>query len=173
MPRVLRVCSRIRCLKRAMALGATRRRGSRSPVKLNPRNFLCTAHESRYLLAFPFIPLAGYRSGLPPFFWSNTPSADFCGTIRVHRFTLSHDSVTYRRSPEVSSTAFDAQPSDLPPVYLMDTGFAIIRSPTTVGLLSDSYSSARIFAPRFFQAPPRGESYFTLALRYHFTSITL
>jgi hypothetical protein len=111
-----------------MALGATRRRGSRSPVKLNPRNFLCTAHESRYLLAFPFIPLAGYRSGLPPFFWSNTPSADFCGTIRVHRFTLSHDSVTYRRSPEVSSTAFDAQPSDLPPVYLMDTDFAIIRS---------------------------------------------
>lgn len=27
--------------------------------------------------------------------------------------------------------------------------------------------------PRFFQAPPRGGCYFTLALRYHFTSITL
>ena len=44
------------------------------------------------LLAYPFIPLVGYRSGLPPFFWSNTPSADFCGTIRVHRFTLSSSS---------------------------------------------------------------------------------
>jgi len=38
----------------------------------------------------------------------------------------SHDSVTCRRSPEVSSTAFDAQPPDLPPVSLMDMGFAII-----------------------------------------------
>src|SRR6202451_3666371 len=44
----------------------------------------------------------------------------------MNRFTLSHDSVTCRRSPEVSSTAFDAQPQDLPPVSLMDMGFAII-----------------------------------------------
>ena len=36
--------------------------------------------------------------------------------------------VTGRRSPEVSSTAFDAQPPDLPPVSLMDRGFAIIGS---------------------------------------------
>jgi len=35
--------------------------------------------------------------------------------------------VTCRRSPEVSSTAFDAQPPDLPPVSLMDMGFAVIR----------------------------------------------
>ena len=54
------------------------------------------------------------------------PSADFCGTVRVNCFTLSHDSVTCRRSPEVSSTAFDAQPPDLPPVPLMDMGFAVI-----------------------------------------------
>ena len=33
--------------------------------------------------------------------------------------------MTCRRSPEVSSTAFDAQPPDLPPVSLMDMGFAI------------------------------------------------
>jgi len=39
---------------------------------------------------------------------------------------LSHESVTCHRSPEVSSTAFDAQPPDLPPVSLMDMGFAII-----------------------------------------------
>src|SRR5437667_11624715 len=31
-----------------------------------------------------------------------------------------------RRAPEVSSTAFDAQPPDLPPVCLVDTGFAVI-----------------------------------------------
>src|SRR5947207_7236470 len=47
------------------------------------------------------------------------------------------------------------------------------RSPATVGLISGSCSSARVFAPRFFQAPPRGECYFTLALRYDFTSIRL
>jgi len=56
---------------------------------------------------------------------------------------------------------------------LMDMGFAIMGSLATVGLLSGSCSSARVFAPRFFQAPPRGGCYFTLALRYHFTSITL
>src|SRR5205823_13981490 len=41
MPRVRHVCSRIRSLKRTMALGAIRRLGFRSLVKLNPRNFLC------------------------------------------------------------------------------------------------------------------------------------
>src|ERR1700741_4627693 len=46
----------------------------------------------------------------------------------MNRFTLSHDSVTYRRSPEVSSTTFDAQPSDLPAVRWMDMGFAIMCS---------------------------------------------
>ena len=34
------------------------------------------------------------------------------------------------------------------------------------------FIGSRLF-PRFFQAPPRGECYFTLALHYHFTSITL
>src|SRR5260370_42584769 len=46
----------------------------------------------------------------------------------MNHFTLSHDSVTCRRSPKVGSTAFDAQPPDLPPVSLMDMGFAIIGS---------------------------------------------
>ena len=45
--------------------------------------------------------------------------------VGMNHFILSHDSVTWRRSPEVSSTAFDAQPPDLPPVSLMDMGFAI------------------------------------------------
>jgi hypothetical protein len=44
----------------------------------------------------------------------------------VNRSTLSHVSVTCSRPPEVSSTAFHAQPPDLPPVPLMDVGFAII-----------------------------------------------
>ena len=47
-------------------------------------------------------------------------------TVRVNRSTLSHVSATCGRSPEVSSTAFHAQPLDLPPVPLMDVGFAII-----------------------------------------------
>src|SRR5690348_1176448 len=52
------------------------------------------------------------------------PAADFCVAVRVNPFTLSHDSVTRRRPPEVSSTAFSAQPPDLPPAALMDVGFA-------------------------------------------------
>src|SRR6202051_3038738 len=56
------------------------------------------------------------------------PAADFYRTVRVNLSTLSHDSVTCSRSPEVSSISFHAQPPDLPPVPLMDVGFAIIRS---------------------------------------------
>jgi len=39
---------------------------------------------------------------------------------------LSHDAVTCGGSPEVSSTAFYAQPPDLPPVCLVETGFAVL-----------------------------------------------
>jgi hypothetical protein len=56
---------------------------------------------------------------------STLPSADYCATVRMNGFILSHNSVTWRRSPEVSSTAFDAQATDLPPVSLMDMDFAI------------------------------------------------
>jgi hypothetical protein len=61
-------------------------------------------------------------------FTTITPAADFCRTVRVNRSTLSHDFVTCNRSPEVSSIAFHAQPLDLPPVLLMDVGFAIMCS---------------------------------------------
>jgi len=54
------------------------------------------------------------------------PAADSRPTIRVDRSTLSHDSVTCGGSPEVSSTAFNAQPPDLPPVSLVDLGFAVL-----------------------------------------------
>jgi len=55
------------------------------------------------------------------------PSADFCRPVRIDHSTLSPDSGTNGRSPEVSSTAFRTQPADLQPVSLMDMGFAIIR----------------------------------------------
>ena len=54
------------------------------------------------------------------------PAADSRPTVRMDRSTLSHDSVTCGGSPEVSSTAFDAQPPDLPPVCLVDMGFAVL-----------------------------------------------
>ena len=53
------------------------------------------------------------------------PSADFCCPVRIDHSTLSPESETNGRSPEVSSTAFRAQPSDLQPVPLMDRGFAV------------------------------------------------
>jgi hypothetical protein len=54
------------------------------------------------------------------------PAADFCRPVRIDCSTLSPDSGTNGRSPEVSSTAFRAQPADLQPVPLMDMGFALI-----------------------------------------------
>jgi hypothetical protein len=53
------------------------------------------------------------------------PAADFCRAIRKNLFLLRPDSGTRRRPPEVSSTAFSAQPPDLPPAALMDLGFAV------------------------------------------------
>src|SRR5579864_8341948 len=53
------------------------------------------------------------------------PSAYSHPTIGMNHFILSHDSVTCDGSPEVSSTAFHAQPPDLPPVHLVDMGFAV------------------------------------------------
>src|ERR1035437_4386349 len=53
------------------------------------------------------------------------PAADSRPTIRKNRFLRSHDAVTCRGSPKVSSTAFRAQPPDLPPVLLVNMGFAV------------------------------------------------
>jgi len=54
------------------------------------------------------------------------PSADSRRVVRMDRSTLSHDSVTRSGSPKVSSTAFRAQPPDLPPVHLVEMGFAVV-----------------------------------------------
>src|ERR1700675_1335186 len=53
------------------------------------------------------------------------PSADSRPTVRIDCSLLSHGSVTCRGSPEVSSTAFGAQPPDLPPVPLREMGCAV------------------------------------------------
>ena len=57
------------------------------------------------------------------------PAADFCRTLRMDRSTLSPDSGTCSRPPEVSSTVFHAQPPDLQPAPLMDMDFAINSPP--------------------------------------------
>jgi hypothetical protein len=54
-----------------------------------------------------------------------TPAADFCGRIRVNYSTLSRESATCRRSPAISSAAFDTRPPDLPPASLIDMDFVV------------------------------------------------
>src|SRR6266536_4004837 len=77
--------------------------------------------ESPDLLAALFVQAFPTRVG-------TMPSADFCCTVRTPYDVLSHDSVTNSRSPEISSTAFDTRPPDLPPAPLMEMGFAITCS---------------------------------------------
>ena len=50
----------------------------------------------------------------------------FCRPVRPDRSGLSLASETNGRSPEVNSTAFDAQPPDLQPAPLMEMDFAVI-----------------------------------------------
>src|SRR5204862_5609270 len=66
---------------------------------------------------------------------------------------------TRGRSPGVSSIAFGAQPPDLRFAPLMEMDFAT-RCPLVrrLRLVSGSCSSARTFASRFLQTPPRGDS---------------
>ncbi len=56
------------------------------------------------------------------------PAADFCRPVGPDCSGLSLVPQTDDRPPEVSSTAFDAQPPDLQPAPLMDVDFAIICS---------------------------------------------
>src|SRR5206468_6765657 len=108
-PRVRLVSSRTRSLKRITAFGAIRRFGVFALVKLNPRNFRSHGRATALFCSF-------------------TLSLSFVAMNRVRLFnhsTLSPDSGTNGRSPEVSSSAFDAQPPDLQPVPLMDTDFAV------------------------------------------------
>jgi hypothetical protein len=54
------------------------------------------------------------------------PAADSRPTIKMDCSTLSHDALTCDGSAEVSATAFAAQPPDLPPLCLVDMGFAVV-----------------------------------------------
>src|ERR1035438_9114665 len=98
------------------------------------------------------------------FYCQNPPLPD--------RFTLSHASVTRRRPPEVGSTAFAAQPPDLPPAALIAMGFAAFRplarcrrplDPVLVHRLAPLLHAS--FRPRLATE--------ALALRYHFSSIRM
>src|SRR6516225_3265251 len=66
---------------------------------------------------------------------------------------------TRGRSPGVSSIAFGAQPPDLRFAPLMDMDF-VMRCPLVrrLRLVSVFCPSARTFASRFLQTPPRGDS---------------
>ena len=102
---------------------------------------------------------------------STSPAADFCCKVRVHCFTLGHESETCNRSPEISSTAFCPPPPNLRLASLIDRGFAIPgplarRSRLRFG----SCPLPRAFAPRFLPTPPHGDA---LALRDHCSSIRM
>ena len=75
--------------------------------------------ELRRLLIAPLYPLAGTVRAFTACA-ATTPSADFCHRVRNDFSPLSLEFETGSRSPEVSSTAFDAQPLDLHSVSLMD-----------------------------------------------------
>ncbi len=142
-----------------------------------------TAHEIRAVLAPPFNPLRGpfgpsrlSRSCRTPAVSllsdecparrtdaGTTPSADFCRTVRTPCDALSLEFETYGRSPEVSFSAFHAQPPDLRFTPLMDLDFAVsCQLVRRSRLVSGFCSSARVFAPCFFQTAPRDVA---LALR--------
>src|SRR5262249_6487174 len=114
------------------------------------------------LLATPYC--SGLRCQTTP----TMPSADSCAVVTIHCWSVSPSGLwpsgTPRRSPGVSSCTVDAQPLDLRLRSLMDMDFvpscALVRPQR---LLSSFCSSARTFAPRFLQTPPRGGA---LALRY-------
>src|ERR1700730_5778871 len=87
------------------------------------------------------------------------PSADFCPAVSRPLGRLSRPETTRDRSPGVSSIAFSAQPPDLRFAPLMDMAVAVRRPLVRrLRVVSGSGSSARTFASRFLQTPPRGDS---------------
>src|SRR6267378_8394248 len=89
----------------------------------------------------------------------------------MNRSILSRVFTANGRSPEVSSIAFHAQPPDLPPVSLMDMGFAVHcplarhRRPQIRFL----YIGSRVCSALLSDSPHDD----ALALHYPFTSIRL
>ena len=77
-----------------------------------------TLIETQVLLTLPIVRAFAAHA-------TTTPSADFCPAVRTPLDVLSHEYVTHSRSPVISSTAFHARLPDLPPVPLMEMGFAV------------------------------------------------
>src|SRR5580658_3403522 len=117
-----------------------------SSRKANTSWFFCHL-SSMSRAAYSPLPLPSLRRTVWAFirYRTTTPAADFCRPVRMDRSTLSSDSRTNGRSPEVNSTAFCTQPPDLQPVSLMDMGFAVAcplarhRMPQIRFLYIDSY----------------------------------
>ena len=98
-----------------------------SSIKANTSWFFCRLSPMSRAAYSP-LPLPSSRRTVWAFVRCRItmPAADFCRPVRMDHSTLSPDSGTNGRSPEVSSTAFRTQPPDLQPVPLMDMGFAVI-----------------------------------------------
>src|ERR1041385_5126589 len=98
-----------------------------SSMKANTSWFFCRL-SSMSRAAYSPLPLPSLRRTVWAFARcrTTTPAADFYRPVRMDHSTLSPDSRTNGRSPEVSSTAFRTQPPDLQPVPLMDMRFAVI-----------------------------------------------
>ena len=104
----------------AEAFGASLLPSPEKPSALCSSWFFCRCPLMSCAAYFPFL------YSLVGTVWAFDPRSRLGLSCRSASI-LSHDFVTRRRSPEVSSTAFDAQPPDLPPVRLMDMGFAVMR----------------------------------------------
>src|SRR5207248_2431208 len=91
-------------------LGASPLSSSR---KANTSWFFCRL-SSMSRAAYSPLPLPSLRRTVWAFVRcrTTTPAADFCRPVRMDRSTLSPDSRTNGRSPEVSSTAFRTQPPE-------------------------------------------------------------
>ena len=129
-----------------------------SPVV--PLHTLTTCHSYRWGLHPRGPPAEAAGEGVVPgvcrVVRTTTPSADSCPQVGGPCGPPSPDTLgAADRSPEVSSTAFDARPPDLRFAFLMDMGFARVRPLAQRSRLTSGFcSSTRVFASPFFQTPP-------------------
>src|SRR5207302_7241051 len=144
------------------AVGASLLLSSR---KANTTWFFCRL-SSMSRAAYSPLPLPSLRRTVWAFVRcrTTTPAADFCRPVRMDRSTLSPDSRTNGRSPEVSSTAFRTQPPELQPVPWMDMDFVVTSQLVRprVPLIRFLFISPYVCST-FLSAPPRDDA---LALRY-------
>src|SRR6516225_249529 len=144
-----------------------------SSRKANSSWFFCRLSPMSRAVYSP-LPLPSLRRTVWAFIRcrTTTPAADFCCPVRMDRSTLSPDSGTNGRSPEVSSTAFRTQPPEFTTSAL--DGYALrCQLPARPA----PYASNPVLVHRLvrllhasFGPSVAGNA---LALRYDFTSIRL